>query len=404
MAQSQETSSTLESDVKILNTLVENCLAIVQSLEQTLKEITAAKKPDDGITKPFETTKNDQNIDVLSLASNAAALIRAHSTSLSLLLVNEPFTPSAVSKVVRDMLNKPLPTLTMAVQSCDPTRYTELFQRDLAQRCIQIPRHLTVLLERVPKDGKVLSIEGRNGTSTEKGSMAATGILWAACDEVMRFASRGVAAHFTKKIDEYRDTLRDIHSELKDWAEETSDDDEIDDEGIEVEAAPIPDPAVDALTNVMANADITNAQQIVDDFMDNQQKIPRDDPNKIRERLEACLKKLRGTVLLYSAINKRRIQTLPTLPRPIDSNIPDRLDEIMRLLKKIPEQFNDLVGAFYELDVSEIDRLTDECFFSAFAASELMATNWDGQTDRFSEWVKNYQRQIRTPDAQSASS
>jgi hypothetical protein len=134
---------------------------------------------------------------------------------------------------------------------------------------------------------------------------------------------------------------------------------------------------------------------MLDDLMNSQQYIPRDDPDRIRERLESCLKRLRLTALLYQATVKRRIKPLPQVPTTSPSDIPARLDEVISILKRIPEGFGNLAMAFYELDPSEIDRLMDECFFDAFAASELLGKPWEGQKDEFTDWALRFQVEIK---------
>ena len=141
-------------------------------------------------------------------------------------------------------------------------------------------------------------------------------------------------------------------------------------------------------------SEMDNTQAILDDWMNSQQHIPRHDPDKIRERLESCLRKLRLTTILYQATAKRRFKLLGQQP-PDDSTIPGRVDEVMTLLKRIPDRFSNVALAFYELDPVEIDRLMDQCFFDAFAVSELLFLRWDGQKDEFSDWALKFQVEIK---------
>ena len=65
------------------------------------------------------------------------------------------------------------------------------------------------------------------------------------------------------------------------------------------------------------------------------------------------------------------------------------------MLRKLPDHFGDLACAFYELRPDEIDKAMDQCFFDAFAASEMLSQAWDGGRDEFSDWTAKFQTEIR---------
>jgi hypothetical protein len=101
---------------------------------------------------------------------------------------------------------------------------------------------------------------------------------------------------------------------------------------------------------------------------------------------------------MYQAVSKRRFKTLPPLPHPElppelkgksdgDPGIINCLDEVLDVMKKIPDITDELASAFYELDTKEIDKRMDQCFFTGFAVAELLIKNWEGEKDEFSTWV-----------------
>jgi hypothetical protein len=178
--------------------------------------------------------------------------------------------------------------------------------------------------------------------------------------------------------EDYRELIEDALWELQEWGEEGSDADE-------------DDPTVES-------GDEDDAQAAVDNMFEAQRHIPSDDPEKIRPRFESSLKRLRLVMLMYQAVVKRRFKTLPCLPHPElppetkakgneDPGIVRTVDEVMDVLKKIPEITDELASAFYSLDGKEIDKRMDECFSTGFAAAELLVENWEGQKDEFSTWV-----------------
>ncbi|XWW99264.1 hypothetical protein V2A60_007273 [Cordyceps javanica] len=376
MASSSETGA-----LERLETAVTSTLALCHQLAASLDNI--CKNPSDA---PKQTT--DPNIIPLDLARDAATLVRAHSTKLTLLLINEPYTPSAIVDVLKQLLSGPVLGVASAAEACDPSRYTAFFRKELAWRSKRVLVTLAELLGKIPKNGAALSGPGRGGFAADgKGSLPSTGILWSACDEVLALVHGGVGSYFVKRVDEWKNTLKDVMEELKEWsAEEPNDDDDEDDDEFAHED----------------NADVENnaasTQAMVDDLMSPGQAIPHDDPRGIRPRLDSSLRRVRLVVLLYQAISKRRLSRLPHLPLPADTahaNVPRRLDEAAGVLGALPDSFSDLAMAFYEMEPAEIDQAADDCFFAAFAAGELLNASWDGGQDEFSEWTEKFKAEIK---------
>ncbi|KAI0377354.1 hypothetical protein F5Y04DRAFT_284992 [Hypomontagnella monticulosa] len=386
MAANDAPNGALES----LKTLVHSTVNLISRLETFLHSIAVDKASDNNPPSSSELS-NPQSVYPLSLAHDSATLIRAHTTKLSLLIINEPFTPTAITKVLRELVSGPIPALASAVQICDADRYTLVARQDLAWRCYRVLKELKSFVNIIPLDGKILSNALKNGSKGDKGSMAATGVVWAACDDVILLQKLGIAGLLVKKVEEYRDTLKDILEELKEYSEEVDEDDEEESDTDHAQADPL-----DNVTDQIQNTHIST-QQMLDDLM-NPRHIPRNDPDKIRERLDSCLKRLRLTTLLYAAIVKRRLKLLPLLPTSNQTPIPQRLDEVFPLLKRLPNRFGEVACAFYELDRDAIDRTMDSCFFDAFAASEMLMKPWEGQRDEFTDWAEKFQVGIKKPD------
>ncbi|TDZ14073.1 Uncharacterized protein Cob_v012988 [Colletotrichum orbiculare MAFF 240422] len=363
-----------------LNALSDTAVALMRQLEAVLLTINSGKDE----PQPTDAPSNPP-VDAFSLAKDTASLIKAHSTKISVLIINEPFTPSAIGKVLRELIAGPIPGIATAAQTCDVDRYTLTVRKDLSWKCYTVLKELRGLVEKIPRDGKILSADQKNGggaSATGKGSMAATGVIWSACDEVIKFSQGGIGGCFVQKVEQFRATLKDVMEELKEWGEEEPEDDDEESDADDLDHD-------SALGSMMPSA-----QEMLDDMMDGSQAIPRDDPDKIRDRLESCLKRLRLTTLLYQAIVKRRLKTLPSLPAD-KSDIPKRLDEAMRILKKLPHMFDELAGAFYELSPDEIDQQMTSCFDEIVALSELLRANWTGDKDEFSEWAVKFQAEMK---------
>lgn len=388
-----------------LGSLVDNAVTLIQGLEEAIKDVVDSNSaPGPSADKWTVTTSSGdraKDLDCLALARDSATLVKAHSTKISLLIITEPFTSSAVLTVLRELIQGPIPALASSVQQCHADLYTKIVRRDLAWRCGRVLKELRELVQKVPKDGKVLPQDKRTGMSVakaEKGSIVTTGLVWSVCDEVISFANLGVAGHLVHRAEHLRDTIKDVMEELKEWSEELDEDDGQDRDDSDGDGG---DEAHEAVVNNLLAGDMNNVntstQDMLDDFMNSQATIPRGDPEKIRERLESTLRRLRLTVLLYQALVKRRLKTLPKLPLPsgTDSIIVSRLDEVMPLLRKLSDRVNSLALAFYDLDSDEINRLMDQCFFDAFAVSELLAKPWTGKEDEFTNWVAKFQVEVK---------
>lgn len=364
--------------VKALNTLVDTASALLQQLQTTLSDI--QRNPTS--VEPCQSVQPD--FDALAVARDTSSLIRAHSTKISLLIINEPFTPSAIATVVRELVKGPIPGLATAAQTCDASLYTAVLRKELAYRAQRVLLELRGLLQRIPRDGKVLAGVAKDGG---KGSLVLTGVLWSACDDVVKLSNMGVGGFFVKKAEEWRDTLKDVMEEMKEWGEQEDEDDDQDDED------------VDDLAENLDKTSLSNRdkQDMIDDLMNTQQYIPKSDPDKIRPRLDSSLKRLRLVILLYQALCKRRFKKLPSLP-PRDASqasIPQKLDATALALEKLPDEFGDLMGAFYELDAEEIDEMAEECFGSAIAASEVLKIGWEGEKDEFTEWMEKFRDEVK---------
>ncbi|KAI1204329.1 uncharacterized protein F4807DRAFT_337474 [Annulohypoxylon truncatum] len=381
--------------IESLKTVVQSTIDLISQLEALLhdgaSETATAPSSSSSLPSPPSQSSSIKPVDPLSLAHDSATLIKAHTTKLSLLIINKPFTPSAIIKVLQELVAGPIPALASAVQVCDVNKYTTVARQDLSWRCYRVLKELKSFVGIIPLDGNVLSNEQKNGTQGGKGSMATTGVIWAACDDVILLKNLGIAGLLVRKVEEYRDTLKDILEELKEYSEEV---DEGEDEDGANENGNEDD--INNVTNQIQNTHIST-QEMLDDLM-NPRHIPRDDPDKFRERLESCMKRLRLTTLLYTAIVKRRLKTLPPLPNTTEIPVAQRLDEVFPLLKRLPHRFGEVACAFYELDRDSIDRAVDSCFFDAFAASEMLMKPWEGQRDEFTDWAEKFQVGIKKPD------
>lgn len=404
------------SGVDSLNTLVENSILVVQKLNAYVKDVyrqadkqCCRRQSAETAALSAEAWDPPATLNALDLAQDAAALIRAHATKVSLLIINEPFTPSAISRVVKEMMDGPVPALSNASHECYGDRYTYGFQRELALRCQKVLTQVELLFKSIPKDGKALKPEKngaapRNGTSSkktgkgktngavsERGAFVEIGILWAECDKVAALAKGGVRDRLVQIVGQLAETLKDELEELKEWSEEDADEDEDEDEDGDGDH----DDDVAEGSDIGSDDQHASAQAMLDDLMNSGRHIPAADPEGLRPRLETTLRKIRMTHLLCTAVIKRRLRALPALPTEKPSNVAARLDNAMMVLQELPDRFGDLAAAFYDLSAARVESHMDQCFEDAFVASELLVLSWEGKQDAFSDWTTRFQAEIR---------
>jgi hypothetical protein len=197
--------------------------------------------------------------------------------------------------------------------------------------------------------------------------LSATGVVWEACDALLKLCADGVVGLVVKKAQELRAVLLDAIEELKEWGEDVEDDDD------EAEGSDGEDE---------------------DDIFGAENKLGKDD-KELKELLDTTVKKLKMVGMLYQALIKRRLKTYPATfshePAAATTNgtttSPSKtLDELMGILKSIPETVDDIAGAFYDLDEDEAKQTLDKCCSEAKSAIELVSKSWAGTEDEFTVW------------------
>lgn len=223
------------------------------------------------------------------------------------------------------------------------------------------------------------SIDGGKGkdegpTESERQSvLATTGMVWEACDALLKFCDDGIVGLVVKKAEGWRSVLLDAVEELKEWGEDV-DDDEDGPEGSDDEFGDD------------------------DDIFGAANKLGKDDV-KLKALLDTSVKKLKMVGMLYVALIKRRLKPFPSglqpFPPAAEKTADDikteqesiaQLEKLMAHLRAIPESVDDLASAFYDLDEDEAKATFDKCCSEAKAAATLVRRTCAGTEDAFSVW------------------
>lgn len=310
--------------------------------------------------------------DPLEVLHDAAKLLKAHTTKLSLLVINKPFTPSAIRKIIAELASGCFPAMMSAVEICRPDVYGRALHEEVQFRVRRVMREHEGMMEEVIARGQELQKSGgkqvpeKENRKQTQDSLKSTGVVWEACDSLMGLKTLGVVGVVVKKAEEYRATLQDAIEELKDWGEG-------EDEGF-------------------SEPEFSDDADEIERMMGSQSKLPADRED-LRVTLDSALKKLKLIGTLYQALIKRRLKTMEE-GAPDDkiggfSVLPlvaNRVDRLLEFLRTIPDETDELASAFYDLDdAAAQEKIQDICKLGRNAI-DVVRLDWDGQEDEFSTW------------------
>lgn len=353
------------ADAKALDDLIASTQALLAQFTTSLGSDNNASTPS---VAPIANPPN-----ALRVFADASNLLKAHVTKLSLLTINKPFTPSAVTKVLRDLASTCLPALISAVQICQQEKaiWGALLGREAALRARRVFMEMQTLLREVQSVAAGGSSAGGN-----RDSLSATGVVWEACDALAELEKLGVAGLAVKKAEEWRDTIRDAIEELQEWADgedlesEGRDDDALLDSG---------DEGVDG-----------DEEGSLDEMFNAANSLPADRP-ELKALVEEAVEKLKKVEILYKALGKRRLKAF----KSVDDGEAKRsgveyLDEIVGNLKALPDKVDDLASTFYDLDEEAVEEALADCVDKARETAKLARLDYDGKEDEYSKWSEKW--------------
>ena len=349
-------------DNRSLQDLLNSTLAL-------LRQFTAALSPSSTSPTP-EPIENPP--DPLKVLSDSAKLAKAHTTKISLLAINKPFTPSAIISVVKQFASTCLPAMMSAVQICEQekARWSGMMCKEVEGRVRRVLTEFDILLT------EVLSIAQGNQSSARRDSLSSTGVVWESCDALTELEKLGIAGLALQKAQQYRDTIQDAISELHDWAEG----DDLDTEG-----------RVDGLLDP-EDEGVEGDKDSIDDIFNAANSMPSNRP-ELKALAEEADEKLKKVVIVYKALEKRRIKTFQVDAATTESGVEARiarLDELMLHLKRIPHIVDEMASYLYDLDEDGSKTILQKCLGEALSASESMRTDWAGHEDAFTAWLEKW--------------
>jgi hypothetical protein len=299
----------------------------------------------------------------LTILCDASQLLKAQTTKLGLLVINEPFTPTAVSKVLSACQEECLPAIMGAVELCHAQVWGNLMVREVKTRVQDVVTAFGEILQDVRKRAEGGSVTVIAKEKSKEKTLASTGQVWGACEGLVELEKLGLVGLTLRRVEEFRGVLADAIEELKDWGEDEEDLDEGFGDGSDVDD--------------------------IEDIFSAANKLPSHRQD-LRELLNEALRQLKLVDMLYKAVAKRRIKTFPHTTPPSGGESAlfhvKILEELVNLLKSIPESVDDLANSFYELEVEEATSILSAITSNAKTAATTVTKSWTDADDEFTLW------------------
>lgn len=361
------TSATVNEHFLALQKSIISTQTLIESLHKTFSSSSAPNK---------STTTTSPSPNPLALLSDASAILKAQTTKLSLLILNKPFTPQAITYILTSISTSCLPALASVLELCPAATHSKLLRHQIHMLLSRGFQALSNLLATIPQT------QPGDQKLQERDTLTATGLLWETCDLMTEVASAGLVELATKKVDTYHNLLKDAIVELEGWDPNRNDDDDID-------------------IDTDSNLDNHNLPM--------SPPLTPDPSSHIPHFLLLSLRLLRHIRLLYPALRKRRVRRFPSLtsdnsttssssPAPPSPSQIRSLDTLLDSLGDFSPEADEVAGALYAGDEAEVlDRLAalrqqaDSCIQSVMH-------DWNGMADEFSTWAQKWLELLRMMD------
>lgn len=304
----------------------------------------------------------------LALLSDSFQLLSAQTTNLSLIALQKPLTPSAITKILESLSNSCLPGMMSALELCPAAQYTEFLHKHVQTSLSVTATELLNLLASIPQDEHGIE-------KLRRDILPSTGVLWAECAKMTELGTTGVVGLAQQQVEEQHGLLKDAMEEIENW--------DSNEEVTEMDTGSVSD---------------TNDTPEVTDTEDALAKAMNDLSTESTSSLDSCRKyilaHLRKIRILYPAIKKHRIATFPnitststakTMPSEYSITL---LDSLLAYTKKWTDVADELAGSLYDHDEVLVELRIGRLCDSIEHCIEEYQTGWNGEDDAFTEWSK----------------
>ncbi|KAL2005939.1 hypothetical protein VTN00DRAFT_10432 [Thermoascus crustaceus] len=368
--------------------LLNTTLALSEQFQSTLFASTSESDNDN-------TSKKDSG--PLPLLSASSTALKAHVTKLSLLTINSPFTPSAVCTVLSALNDSVLPSLVTAALLITPDAYTKAFHTEILILAKNALKELYTLVQEVKSVAEKKDQTKKQGQEeedllpSEKNNItAATGRAWDSCDTLIELAGKGVVGFVVRRVEEWRDLVRDAIGELEEWD---------------------PDEEYEDFDDLLGESnqdtsDVAHERNKQGGFGDAGDEDDGDDAAALHAYKKSILRVLKPVAQIYPTIVTNRLKNGGLMASSSSSQIPHpsyipKLESLMSNLQSIPDHIDEAAGALYESDIETSVQHIEKAKMCAAEAVELLARPWevvevDGERvdalteDKYTAWSRTW--------------
>lgn len=327
--------------------------------------------------------------DALPLLTTSSNALKSQVTKLSLLTITPPFTPSAVCTVLSALNESVLPSLATGALLVTPNEYTKAFHAEIQILTKTAFKELSSLIvevntvaEKLDKPTSEGQKKGDELSKPEKDVVTiATGRVWDSCDTLIDIGTNGVVGFVIRRVEEWRDLVRDAVEEIEEWDPDEDGDGFFD------------DLLGDDAKQASGNGDTKDSDEEDDDDDDNEDE----DTAASHANKKSALRILKPVAQIYPAIVANRLKKAGDVPMSSDSGA-RKLESLMANLQSIPEDIDEVAGALYEANWGKYTQFRGKVKHDAAKAVNLVALPWnakddaDGQKmeDKFTVWSKTW--------------
>jgi hypothetical protein len=326
-----------------------------------------------------------QDAEALPLLTASSSALKAQVTKLSLLAITSPFTQSAICTVLRDLNESVLPSIVTAALLVTPAQHTKAFNSEVIALVKTTLAELLNLVSEVKRVGDRKDQEKKDNKKENDLSKAekdvvtiATGRVWDACDTVTDVANKGVVGFVMRRVEQWRDLVRDAVEEIEDWDPE-EDGDEFFDELL---------------------GDDGKEGEDKKDSDDDEDDEDGDETAALQEHKKSTIRFLKPVVQVYPAIINNRLKNAGNAPLSSQSGV-KKLEALMLNLQAIPDHVDEAAGGLYEADFDKSGQYLQKTRNCAKKAVDLVTSPWaaaagseDAPADKFTTWSKTWLKVI----------
>lgn len=206
----------------------------------------------------------------------------------------------------------------------------------------------------------------------------ATGRVWGACDALIDLASNGVVGFIIRRVEEWRDLVRDAVEEIDEWN---------------------PDEEGDEFFDELLSDDGKQSLGKDSEGESSEDSSDSEDTAVLYELKRTSIRLLKPVVQIYPAIITNRLKKVPEF----SPSLANQLESLMTNLHRIPEQVDEVAGALYEGDLERSIRYLKRTKDCAVEAVKLVVLPWVEQNvtdsqqnaeDKFTNWSKTWLKVI----------